>query len=108
MIKTCECCGKIINPLIIKDEVVSDSEIYYEDDDSNICYCEDCGNEILKWSSDIRYFVDKDEYKETYLDDELSDITIFHKYDVDELDAVEPDPEEPDYDGYCKDIQLGI
>jgi len=67
----CEHCGAPINP---------ETDVYFESD-SGIVYCEKCADEFLIWSDDIYSYVHTDQYKDFYLDDELSDIELFTKYE---------------------------
>lgn len=67
----CEHCGAPINP---------DTDVYFESE-AGVVYCEKCGEEYLIWSDDIYAYVHEDQYKEFYLDDELSDIELFTKYE---------------------------
>ena len=67
----CEHCGAPIKP---------DTEVYFESD-YGIVYCEECADELLIWSDDIYSYVHTDQYKEFYLDDELSDVEFFTKHE---------------------------
>jgi len=67
----CEHCGAPINP---------DTEVYFESD-YGIVYCEECADEFLIWSDDIYSYVHTDQYKDFYLDDELSDVEFFTKHE---------------------------
>jgi hypothetical protein len=67
----CEHCGVLINP---------DTDVYFESE-LGIIYCEERANECLIWSDDIYAYVHMDQYKEFYLDDELSDVELFTKHE---------------------------
>lgn len=67
----CEHCGAPIHP---------DTDVYFMSEDG-IVYCEECAEEFLTFSDDVQVYVHEDQYKEVYLDDELSDIDLFTKYE---------------------------
>lgn len=67
----CEHCGALIHP---------ETGIYFMSEDS-VIYCEECADEFLTFSDDVQAYVHEDQYKEVYLDDELSDIELFTKYE---------------------------
>lgn len=67
----CEHCGVLINP---------DTDVYFESE-VGIIYCEKSADEYLIWSDDIYAYVHMDQYKEFYLDDELSDVEFFTKHE---------------------------
>lgn len=107
--KVCECCGKIINPVFVSEEVViSMFSTYFEDEYGDVAYCEECGEDLLTFASDIEQYVYAEDYKECYLDDELSDILMFERYYMSSLEPIEEEPEEPDWDGYNDDKRMGL
>ena len=110
MKKYCEYCGKLINPHYIDDSGIAfvEDHYYYEHPRTDICYCESCGNELLTGALDFDGYVYNEDYKDFYLDDELSDLEIFDCFMTINLEAVEPDYEEPDWDGYNDDRKLGL
>lgn len=67
----CEHCDALINP---------ETEVYFESD-YDVVYCEECADEFLMHSDDVQAYVHVDQYKEYYLDDELSDVEFFTKYE---------------------------
>ena len=67
----CEHCGAPIYP---------ETEVYFESD-YDVVYCEECADEFLMHSDDVQTYVHVDQYKEFYLDDELSDVGFFTKYE---------------------------
>ena len=48
---------------------------YYKDE-TGICLCEECGDDLLV-SIDSKHYVYRDDYKDYYLDDEYSDLQVF-------------------------------
>ena len=107
--KVCECCGKIINPVLIsEDESVVEYNTYFEDEYGDVIFCEECGEMLLTFASDIDQYVYCEDYKECYLDDELSDLIMFDRLNTANLEEIEYEPEEPDWDSYIDDKRMGL
>lgn len=68
----CEHCGARIN---------TETDIYFESDIDSVVYCEKCGEEHLIYSDSIYSYVHESQYKDTYMDDEISDLDLYTKYE---------------------------
>lgn len=66
----CEHCSKGIN---------TETDIYFEADSANVVYCEECGDDHLIYSDSIDSYVYESQYKDIYLDDEISDLDLYTK-----------------------------
>ncbi len=66
----CEYCGARIN---------TETDVYFRSD--SVVYCEECGDEYLIYSDSIDSYVHESQYKDTYIDDEISDVELFTKFE---------------------------
>lgn len=68
----CEHCGTRIN---------TDTDIYFESDYGSVVYCEECADAHVMFSDSIDSYVHESQYKDTYMDDEISDLDLYTKYE---------------------------
>lgn len=66
----CEHCGARIN---------TETDVYFESDSDSVVYCEECSDEHLMFSDSIDSYVHESQYKDIYMDDEISDIDLYTK-----------------------------
>lgn len=63
----CTKCGKQLNK----------GDKYFTSSDEYIC--EECSEDLLIYDETFENYVYQDEHRETYLDDSMSDITVFYE-----------------------------
>lgn len=110
MDKVCKICYKTINPEITHCsdgcKVIATSGVYYyEDDNGDENYCQECGKKHLVYNECIDAYVLVRDYQEDYTDEELKHLKVFDLYYVEDL---EPSEDEPDWDAIAKDIRMGL
>lgn len=59
--------------------LIENDDMYYTD--GSIDMCSSCGDECLIYHDGVEAYVFVDEYKDTYYDDELSDVLLFQLID---------------------------
>lgn len=67
-IKVCSHCGKEIDTLY-----------YFTSEVDDISYCQKCSDELLIFEDEINSFILREDYQDSYTDNELSDIETFKK-----------------------------
>lgn len=83
--RKCDNCGKVVS-------------INYYDSDYNTILCEVCGDELLAYNDSIDCYVYEEDNKETFYDDEISDVEMFDFEQRHELDEIHEEDELIEFD----------
>lgn len=79
------------------------NEWCYENEDG-YCLCEECGEKELIYSEDVDQYVPREDYKEFYSDDEISDLDTWKL----SFNWWAPEEDEPDWDAIVEERRLGL
>lgn len=91
----CSKCGK---------DLGSDNKEYCYGNENCYYLCEECGDEELIYSEDVDGYVPREDYKEYYMDDEISDLDVWKL----QLNRWSPEEDEPDWDAIAEDRRMGF
>ena len=86
----CAECGKLINDKNTHDKYCYVAEgFYYEDCSCENFYCEECGDDLFCWNDSINEYIWKEDDRDTFYDDAISDLSIVTLVPIEELELVD-------------------
>ena len=82
----CANCGKLIN-----GKNTNDKYCYVAGEDF---FCEECGDDLFCWNDSINEYIWKEDDRDTFYDDAISDLSIVNLVPIEELELVDDDEEQ--------------